>query len=114
MMPAGTDPYMWLRLTSIHGLLFSILTVCALMITAKYLKRETYISRHLCTIYLEIYVMQGFAFMLLRNNWFSIDNDCLFIVSSIILTLILAVIIHPVFQKLMNLVKVQNNNTKQV
>ena len=107
-------PGVRLSLTSALGLLFSIMTVCALMATAPYLKRETFVSRHLCAIYLEIYVMQGFAFMLLRNERFSLDNDCLFIVSSIVLTLTFAALIHPVFKKLMNLVKVQNNNAKPV
>ena len=114
IMPYDIIPGMRLSLTSVHGLLFSIMTVCALMVIAKYLKRETFVSRHLCTIYLEIYVMQGFAFMLLRNKRFSLDNDCLYIVSSIILTLTFAVLIHPVFKKLMTLVKVQNNNAKPV
>ena len=52
--------------------------------------------------------MQGFAFMMLRNPKWHIENDYMFAILSIIVTMLMASAIHPVFSKIMSSIKVLN------
>lgn len=96
-----------LLLSFMHGVLTCFLIVCAMMLKGR--NRFCIPSqpmRWLSSIYLEIYVMQGLAFNFLRNSRWYLDNDYLFAVSSIVLTIVLSVIIHPVFLRIIAFVRV--------
>ncbi len=66
----------------------------------------------LSNIYLEIYVMQGLAFNFLRNSKWNVQNDFVFATLSIALTMVLSVIIHPVFSRIIALVRTSRMNIK--
>lgn len=51
---------------------------------------------------LELYVLQGFVFLLLRNNYWNCSN-VLFIVLSIPCLILISIIFHPVFNYIMNI-----------
>lgn len=101
-----------LFLSAIHGILACIFVVLLLMLGGKYVNMGGLVIDKLSTIYLEIYVMQGAAFLLLRNGIWHLDNDLTFVIMSVILTIALAFIIHPLFRTILLVVKGKNNNCK--
>lgn len=90
----------------IHGIFFVIMVVGGLMLRGSQAHAASFITKRLSAIYLEIYVMQGLAMAVLRNPRWRLDNDCLFAVCSIVLTLALAAAIRPLFLKIISWVKV--------
>lgn len=90
----------------IHGIFFVIMVVGGLMLGGSQAHAASVITKRLSAIYLEIYVMQGLAMAVLRNPRWRLDNDCLFAVCSVVLTLALAAAIRPLFQKIISWVKV--------
>ena len=84
----------------IYGVTFSGLVVIILAQTHKRLNAQFILTNTLSKISLEIYVMQGFAFCLLRNPKWHLSNDILFALSSIIITLVLAYTVNPILQKI--------------
>lgn len=87
------------------GIFSSLMIVGALMLLGNHIHEASGITKKLSTTYLEIYVMQGLAMWLLRNSRWDLDNDYLFIVCTVILTLALTVAIRPVFRKITSWVK---------
>ena len=96
--------------TAFHGVTFCFLTVGALMLIGKSIRTDFMITRRLSSIYLEIYVMQGFALYMVRNAW-GISNEYTMAAAMFVLTLLLAITIHPVFKKIISLVKIPQGNT---
>lgn len=92
---------------SAHGVIF-VFVVIGILMLRKCSQKPFGITRRLSDIYLEIYVMQGLAFALFRNQWWSVGNDCLYAVLAVLLTLTLATAIRPLFMKIISLVKIQN------
>lgn len=101
-----------LFLSAIHGLLACFLVVLLLQKGGKYINKGGIAINTFSTIYLEIYVMQGAAFLLLRNGIWRLDNDVAFALMSVLLTVVMALIIHPLFKKTLLVIKVKNNNYK--
>lgn len=101
-----------LFLSAIHGILACFFVVLLLMLGGKYVNKGGWAIDKLSTIYLEIYVMQGAAFLLLRNGIWHLDNDLTFVIMSVILTLALAFIIHPLFGTILLEVKGKNGSFK--
>ena len=54
---------------------------------------------------LEIYVLQGLVFILLRNNIWEVSNNYLFILLTIPFLFIFSYLFHPLFVKVMNINK---------
>lgn len=84
------------------------------MMFGRYVNREGKVVNKLSTIYLEIYVMQGAAFLLLRNSIWNLNNDILFALISVMLTVVFALVIHPIFKIILSAIKVRNNNYKEI
>ena len=95
-----------------HGVLACFLVVCILMMERIQLLFKSCLLCRLSNIYLEIYVMQGLAFNFLRNSRWNVQNDFVFATVSIALTMVLSVIIHPVFSRIIALVKTSSMNIK--
>lgn len=91
---------------SVHGVFFVLVVIGGLIWLGNARVLSSGVAKKLSLIYLEIYVMQGFVFALLRNSWWSVDNDCLYAVFSVLLTLALATAMRPVFQKIISWVKI--------
>lgn len=99
-----------LSLSVIHGLLACFLVVVLLMMFGRYVNREGKVVNKLSTIYLEIYVMQGAAFLLLRNSIWNLNNDILFALISVMLTVVFALVIHPIFKIILSAIIVSYFN----
>lgn len=56
------------------------------------------------TYALEVYVLQGLVFILLRNNYWNV-SAIIFILLSIPLIVIVSYLFHPIFSKVMNMCK---------
>lgn len=91
--------------TVFHGVSFCFMTVGALMLIGNHVKTDGAVTRRLSSLYLEIYVMQGFALYTVRNAC-SVSNDYLLAIAVVVLTLLLAKAIQPIFQKIILLVKI--------
>ena len=63
------------------------------------------VTRWLGRYYFEIYVMQGISLLLFHSDQFYIDNKWLYVFVCILTTLLFAVIIHPVFHFISNVIK---------
>lgn len=96
-------------LSLIHGIFLSGVLILILTQVGDSLQKETKIKQFLTQNYLELYVMQGLAFILLRNPMWGVENDWIFLISSIAITLVLAVVVHPIFNQIIVKVKAQKN-----
>ena len=101
-----------LFLSAIHGILACFFVVLLLVQGGKYVNKGGWAIDKLSTIYLEIYVMQGAAFLLLRNGIWHVNNDLTFVIMSVILTIALAFIIHPLFRTIILVIKGKNRSCK--
>lgn len=99
-----------LCLSALHSLSACFFAVLLLQLGGKYVSNEGRIINKLSVIYLEIYVMQWTAFLLLRNGKWRLDNDVVFALMSVIFTVVMALIIHPLFKKTTLAIKVKSNN----
>ena len=88
-----------------RGVFFSCLVVCLLNKAGTWLKAESPISHCLSSIYLETYVLQGIAIHMVRNAW-NINDNYTAAIAIFILTLLLAVTMHPLFKQIISAVKV--------
>ena len=70
----------------------------------KYNKDKDLILEKVGKYSLEIYVLQGIAFILLRNCFWNV-SDFMFVILSVIVTFSLAFLCHPIFVKIMDFVK---------
>lgn len=98
-----TRPYLNFAFMLVHGLVFTILIFLLMTridIENKYL---TYLS----SIYLEVYVIQGFVFNWLRNPLWVIENEYVFALLSFVGSIVLAILLHPFFSRLLRFVKKQ-------
>lgn len=84
----------------IYGVSFCVLVIVILARVHKKINTQSNILNALSRISLEIYVMQGFAFCLLRNPKWHLNNDILFAISSIALTVFLAYAVNPILTKI--------------
>lgn len=107
MIPHYIASILNMSLSAIHGVLACLEVLLILMVFGKRLNKGGKIVDKMSSVYLEIYVMQGVAFLLLRNKTWSISDDCSFVILSIVLTLILALMIHPLFKKTIAIIKVR-------
>ena len=55
--------------------------------------------------YLELYVTQDIAFILVRNSKWNVENDLIYSISSIFLSFVFAFLIHSVFQMINTIIK---------
>lgn len=70
-----------------------------------YFKELKGVILEMCGIYsLEIFVLQGIVFTILRNNYWEVDS-WLFILLSILGTVLLSLIFHPLFTRIMTVLK---------
>lgn len=107
MVPHYIVSILNLSLSAIHGVLACLEVLLILMVLGKRLNKGGKIIDRISAVYLEIYVMQGVAFLLLRNKTWSINNDFSFVILSIVSTLTLALMIHPLFKKTIAIIKVR-------
>ena len=75
------------------------------MLVIMKIKLENVITAFLGKLYLEIYVLQGFFLNIFKSNILHIHNPLLYGLSVIICTILMAYILHPLFQKIIKVFK---------
>lgn len=88
---------------------FKMLCSCFFVLTVIILIRVINISNYLTRlsgkIYLEIYILQGIAVLLLQNRYFEINNKNLFFVLAFLITIVLAYLFSTPIKNFMEIIK---------
>lgn len=100
-IPGSVGSLIHIGLSTIHGLLFFSLILLFLMRHSLRGKVLAYVS----SMYLEIYVMQGFMMIFLRNPHWTVSNNYIFAILVFVGTFLLALIIKPLFKYTVSVIK---------
>ena len=86
--------------------IFSTIVFCALvLLIIMKIKVKNVITAFLGTLYLEIYVLQGFFLNVFKSNVLNIHNPLLYGLAVMTCTILVAYILHPLFQKIIKVFK---------
>ena len=85
-------------------MLSALCFVAFIILTVMKVRIESKATRLLSHYYFEIYTMQGIALTLFQSVW-RIDEPCIYIICSVLVTALLAMIIHPVYQVISKAIK---------
>lgn len=111
-MASGITAFIAFAILFIAGLMIKYFTILAaisfvvlVLILLMRIPVNCAVTRWLGRYYFEIYVMQGISLLLFHSDLIYIENKWLYVLVCTLTTLLLAVVIHPIFHFISSMIK---------